>query len=217
MGRLRGHPPDAGGNHRCPCGDRSAPLTRRSCKILLSSVSGRKRLDCVRRAGGASVQAAVGWLGISYPQLACFLLFWAMQVRVTVCCLSSPARWSPPSRSHWSASVFFVCPLSSRYRLPGRDHCARDREHPDCGEGVSACTDRPQRGRAGLGGAHGWRLGSNAVAGARSLLLHTFRMVARTRTEWQCASCEARKCRRLRSSVLECASTGSSGRRSGLQ
>lgn len=32
-------------------------------------------------AGGATIQAPVAWLGISYPQLGCFLLFWAMQAR----------------------------------------------------------------------------------------------------------------------------------------
>lgn len=38
----------------------------------------------IHSAGGASVQAPVVWLGISYPQLGCFLLFWALQV-----CLSA--------------------------------------------------------------------------------------------------------------------------------
>ena len=32
--------------------------------------------------------APVVWLGISYPQLGCFLLFWALQARIS-------SAWSP--------------------------------------------------------------------------------------------------------------------------
>ena len=92
MGRLRGHPPNAGDYDRCRF---------RNCYKLFSmvvqieslrTVAGYKRLTCTGFAGGASVQAAVGWLGISYPQLACFLLFWAMQVRFVACCVAPSYR-----------------------------------------------------------------------------------------------------------------------------
>ena len=120
VGRLRGHPPDAGNRDRfrvmiatvldlLELDPRVFDLLDRPCPINhIQPWHLKSILTVLNSAGGASVQAAVGWLGISYPQLACFLLFWAMQARLVVC-------WKQDYTSDVKPNIEFglsVCRLS---------------------------------------------------------------------------------------------------------